>query len=36
MTKLEATLSAPESVKLRAKHTVSEEVDMFVEIEGAK
>lgn len=34
--KLESTLSSPSSMKLRAKHTVSEDVEMFVEIEGAK
>ncbi len=33
---LESTLSSPDSMKLRAKHTVSEDVEMFVEIEGAQ
>lgn len=36
LAKLEATLSSPETMKLRTKHTVSEHVEMFVELEGAR
>ncbi|HMN39263.1 MAG TPA: hypothetical protein PKE29_00350 [Phycisphaerales bacterium] len=36
MARLRSTLSSPETMRLRAKHTVSEDVEMFVEIEGAR
>lgn len=36
LAKLQSTLSNPETMKLRAKHTVSEDVQMFVELEGAR
>ena len=36
MQKLEATLSHPDTARAKAKHTVLEPVDIFVEVEGGR
>jgi hypothetical protein len=36
MAKLEAALSSPETEKAKAKHTVREPVDIYVEVEGGR
>ena len=36
MAKLEAALSSPETEKAKAKHTVREPVDIYVEVDGGR